>query len=46
MNVYLSIVLYTSTLSFLSYIYITLHGQKFATQGEFALSDIFLAAVD
>jgi len=30
----------------LSHIYITLLGQKFATQREFAMNDIFLAAVD
>jgi hypothetical protein len=39
-------VLYTPTLSFLSHIYVILRGKKFATQREFALSDIFLTAVD
>jgi len=38
-------VLYIPTLS-LSHIYVTLHGQKLATQREFAINDIFLAAVD
>jgi hypothetical protein len=42
----MSMVLYTPTLSLLSHICVTLHGQKFGTQREFALSDIFLAAVD